>query len=146
MMSGYSFLTRSSSHSFHDGGGGAAVWHMLLMSIDLGSQDDFSLTLVGWFFKRDLACLILILQSACPQFTQYIFTWYLGCCTYNRRPLFIFGTCHLLRTLSILPLTYFLYVSLTGVSDILLVPICLSFTLFPGCLRSSDYFLTPLLL
>ena len=67
---------------------------------------------VGWVvFKKDLACLILILQSACPQFAQYIFTWYLGWCTYNRRPPFYlwylsFTTYHFHSTTYLLPVCF----------------------------------------
>ena len=145
MMSGYSLLTRSSSHSFHNDESGAAVWHMLLMSIDLGSQGDFLWRWLGGFQKGSSLPNInsaVCLSSVCPVHIYLVpGLMYLQ----QTSSFFIFGTCHLLRTLSILPLTYYLYVSLTWVSDLLLVPICLSFTLFPGCLRCSDYFLTPLL-
>ena len=99
MMSGYSFLTSSSSHSFHDGEVGAAVWHMLLMSIDLGSQDDFSLTLVGCFFSQRESGLPNINSTVCLssvypvhiylvpgmlylQQTSPFYFWYLSFATY----------------------------------------------------------------
>ena len=100
-------------------------------------------SVVSWVvFSMDLVCLILILQFACHQFNQYIFTWYLNWCTYNIRLLFFklpaiyyapFQFYHLNVSLPFIPVCF-----LTRVSDILLVPICLSFTLFPGCLRDSD--------
>ena len=143
MMSGYSSLTKSSSHSFHNDESGAAVWHMILLSINLGSQDDF---LWRWLGGIQKGSSLPNINSAVCLSSVYPVHIYLvpGLMHLQQMPSFLF----LVPVIYYVPFPFYhlnfwlpfipIYFTLTRVLDILVVPIYLSFTLFLRCLRRSD--------